>query len=132
MIKRSYTKLEEFPKRSDFKYTKSFGSDFGELKNLNTLSELGKNIITKFINENEEKTKSLRKKEEEIFKYKHSKHSVEFNSWKYNNHSLQEFSSIPADKVHSFKTIPKPKYLIQEPFRIPKIYGEYFEKRINL
>jgi hypothetical protein len=132
MIKRSYTKLEELPKGKDFKYTKSNGSDFGEVKNFNTLSELGKNIITKFINDNEEKIKTLREKEEEIFKYNHSKHPVEFNPWKFNNHSLQELSTIPADKVHSFKTMPKPKYLIHEPFKRPKIYGDYFEKRINL
>jgi hypothetical protein len=81
--------------------------------------------------DNEDKIKISKEKEEEIYKYKHSKPPVELNPWKFTNHPLKEFSTIPADKVHSFKNNPKPKFLIEEPFRRPSNYGDYFEKEMK-
>lgn len=124
-------KQEELPKGKDFTYTKSHGSEFGEAKNLNKLSEVGKKIVTKFIKDNEDKLIKSKQKEEEIYKYKHSKHPIQYNPWKFTNHSLKEFSTIPADRIHSFKKYPKPKYMVEEPFRRPSEYGDYFEREVK-
>ena len=81
------------------------------------------------MNINDNKEKNLKEKDDYIYKYLHSKPSIVFNSWKYSNNIIKEFSRCPSDKVHSFalNIQPKPNYLA-EPFRRPKIYGDYFNK----
>ena len=95
---------------------------------MNKLSQLGQNIITKFINDNKEKEKLLLEKEEDIYNFKRSKHDLDLNKWKYNNHYGKDFEKMKIDKVHYFKKDTKPNYLLKDPFRIPKRDGDYFEK----
>jgi hypothetical protein len=132
MAKRSYQKVKDLPKQRDFVFPSSSGHDFGEQKNLSKLSELGHSIISKFVKDNQEKESTLKKKEEEIVKYKYSKPEPKYNPWKFSNHIIKEFSIPSGDKIHSFKTEPKRKFLIQEPFRIPKSTGDNFEKSVKL
>ena len=132
MVKRSFEKEKELPQHKNFAYAKSRGSDFGESKDLSKLSELGQSIISKFMKENEIKETTLKKKEEEIEKYKHRKHQVVVNPWMSANHIITEFSKPVGDKVVFYKKEPKRKFLIQEPFRRPKRDGEFFESGVKL
>ena len=132
MAKRSYQKEKELPKKTNFLFPKSSGQDFGEQKNFSKLSELGQSIISKFVKDNQEKELKLKKKGEEIISYKYSKPTPKYNPWKFSNHIIKEFSTPTGDKIHSFKTEQKRKFLIQEPFRIPKSIGENFEKSVKL
>jgi hypothetical protein len=132
MAKRSYEKEKDLPKQTNFVYAKSCGHEFGEQKNLSKLSELGRSIVSKFVKENQEKESQLKKKEEDIVAYKYSKPPPKYNPWKFSNHIINEFSTPTGDKIHSFKTEPKRKFLIQEPFKIPKRTGDNFEKSVKL
>jgi hypothetical protein len=96
------------------------------------MSELGRNIISKFIKENEKKQTILKQKEDEIENYRHSKPSVQYNPWKSSNHVITEFSKFPGDKIHSFKEEKKDDNYLQGPFKIPKKTGDFFEKSIKL
>lgn len=81
--------------------------------------------------DNDKKEKILKEKDDFIFKYFHSKPTLECNSWKFSNHIIKEFSRPPVDKVYSFAIDikPKPKYMTK-PFRRPKENGDYFDKNI--
>jgi hypothetical protein len=70
--------------------------------------------------------------EQEIEKYRKSKPDPFLNPWKFSNHVMGEFSMIPADKVHSFIKEKKPKCLIEDPFKIPSKYGNYFERDLKI
>ncbi len=120
------------PQKRNFSYTNSVGKEFGCQRDLNHLSDVGRSIVSKFINENEIRERKLKEKEEEIEDYKYSKPPVNYNKWKFSNHIVEEFSKVPADEIHSFKKHPKPKYLIKEPFRKPKDFGDYFDKSVKL
>ena len=37
--------------------------------------------------------------------------------------------NVPADKIHSFRVERKKKFLVTDPFRIPKKDGDYFYQR---
>lgn len=123
---RSFVKEKDL-KYKNVKYTNSSGKDFGSPK-MNSLSELGNSIISKFIKDNEEKERLLLQKEEDIEKYKKSKHELDLNKWKYNNKFSKDFDKVKIDTVYYFKKDPKPNYLIKDPFKIPKKDGDYFEK----
>jgi hypothetical protein len=85
--------------------------------------------MNKFISQNLKKEKQLKDYEDSIWKYKHSKPPLNINGWLPFNHIKEEFSKFPADQVHSFRKEPKKKYLIEEPFLIPKKEGDYFYQR---
>ena len=74
----------------------------------------------------------MQSQEQEIDKIRKSKPIPFINPWKFSNHVIGEFNTIPADKVHSFKKEKKQKYLIEDPFKIPSKYGNYFEKDIKI
>ena len=78
------------------------------------------------------KINALKKKEEDLYKLKHSKPEPKVNSWKFSNHILEEFGKYEADLVHSFTEEKKKKFLIEEPYKIPKKEGDYFEKGVKL
>jgi len=130
ILPRSFIKANEL-KKKDFAYTNHHGGEFGEAK-INSLSELGRSIVSRFIKENESKESTIKLKDEEYFKYKHSKPLVNYNSWKFSNHVIEEFSKCPGDDIYAFKPWPKSKNLISQPFKRPKRDGEFFEKGIKL
>jgi hypothetical protein len=132
MIERSFTKEKDLPQHKNFGFTKAVGREFGDFKNLSKLSDLGRNIISKFIEENTKKEETLKKKEHDLEVYKHSKKTIEYNPWKNSCHIIEEFSRPPGDKVVSYRKEHKRKFLIQEPFKRPKKDGEYFEKKVKL
>ena len=133
MIKRSYEKIKDLPLQKDIKPGHGVGREFDELvkenKDLSKLSTYGDKLIKKFIKENNNREKTLRKKEEELWEYRHSKPPLNINPWKPANHVITEFSVPPGDKIHSFRVEKKKPFLIQEPFRIPKKDGDYFYDR---
>lgn len=133
MVKRSYTKQTEL-KSKDFLPGAMVGKEFttNTQEDVNSLSQIGKQIIQKFKNDNERNVKTLREKEEEIYKFKHSKPGVQLNNWKPFNHIIEEFSRPPGDKIHSYRQERKKKFLVENPFRRPKINGDYFEKYVKL
>ncbi len=131
MVKRSFTKEKELPMKRDFGYAKSTGKEFGAA-NMNTMGNLGRSIIEKFVSDNKIRETKLLSKEEEIEKFRVSKPTPQFNPWKFSNHIIEEFSKFPADKIHSYKKYPKEKFLITEPFRIPKKEGDYFESKLKI
>ena len=106
MIKRSYEKIKDLPLQKDIKPGHGVGREFDELvkenKDLSKLSAYGDKLIKKFMKENNNREKTLRKKEEELWEYRHSKPPLNINPWKPANHVITEFSVPPGDKIHSF------------------------------
>lgn len=129
MSKRSYfkekTDLEKDQK--PFYYINSNGKEFGNI-NLDHLTDDGKSMVKKFIKEYDNHLERSRQLDEQIYKYKHSKPTVDYNKWKYNKPYGNYFSSAPADKVHSFKKEIKRKYGEVPTFIPNKFYGDYFNK----
>jgi hypothetical protein len=126
MSKRSFTKEKDLMYKKDFMKSKAIGGEFGS--NKGALSGLGKSIINKFIEDNEKKTKVLISKENVIEEYRRSKPLPYINPWKNSNHIIGEFSTPPADQVHSFKKEKLKNFLLKDPFYRPSDYGKYFEK----
>ena len=73
----------------------------------------------------------MKEKDDYLYKYYHSKPIFEINQWKSSAHSIKEFSRPDIDKIHSYSidVKPKPKYMTK-PLRRPKIYSDYFDKKI--
>jgi hypothetical protein len=109
------------------RYTDSHANEFGP-GNINKLSGLGKSIIDRFINENQERERLLKQKEQDIEDYRKSKHELDLNKWKYNDYYGKEFEKMKIDEVYYFKKNLKPNYFIKDSFKIPKRDGNYFEK----
>jgi hypothetical protein len=129
LTKRSYEKEKNLPNKN-FKFTNSNGKEFGENKSI--LSDVGSSIINKFVTDNMRKLELMHEKEQEYETIRKTKPDPFINPWKFSNHIIGEFSTIPADKVHSFRQEKKPKYLIEKPFRIPSIHGNYLEKDLKI
>ena len=139
LCKRSYEKEIDLPQKKNFVCRKLFGQNINRYPNIKStlfdsianLDKNGKRILGKYIKDNEKREKKLKEKDDYIFKYLHSKPPVEYNTWKYSNHIIKEFSRPPIDKVHSFAADikPQPKYMTK-PFRRPKENGDYFDKNI--
>jgi len=139
LCKRSYEKEVDLPQKKNFVCRRLFGHNINRYPNMKSslfdsivnLDKNGKRIIGKYIKDNEKREKILKEKDDYIFKYLHSKPPVEYNTWKYSNHIIKEFSRPPVDKVHSFAADikPTPKYMTK-PFRRPKENGDYFDKNI--
>ena len=97
------------------------------------LGPIGKKIIKRNIKDNTRRNKIIDEKKDFLFNFFHSKRPIKCNPWKCSNRTRGEFSSLPIDKVYSFtnnvnyttKLKKNPK-----PFRIPKIYGDYFDKKV--
>jgi hypothetical protein len=97
------------------------------------LSPSGKKLIKIFINENDKIEKKKRDDEEKLYIYKHSKPPIQYNSWKFSNHIIEEFSRPKADEIYGFREKIKTKYQYNaEPFRRPKEKGDYFDKNIGI
>ena len=100
---------------------------------MKNLAPSGKKLIKVFINENDKREKKLKDEEEKLYNYKHSKPPIQFNSWKFSNHVIEEFSRPKADEVHGFREKIKTKYKFSvDPFRRPKDQGDYFDKNIGI
>lgn len=136
MVKRSYAKPDSFLYKRDIYPTYAPGTEFSQHektnKHLMTLGSLGRNIIDKFTNQNSDLERRMRETEKSIWEYRHSKPPLDLNKWKWSNHLINEFSVSPGDKIHSFRVEKKKPFLIQEPYRIPKKEGDYFEPRVKL
>ena len=90
-------------------------------------------MIKVFINENDKREKKIRDDEEKLYLYKHSKPPIQYNSWKFSNHVIEEFSKSKVDDVHGFREKNKTKYqYTTDPFRRPKDIGDYFDKHIGI
>jgi len=98
-------------------------------KNVNKFGKFGTKLMETFINQFKKTEEKLKQKDEMIFKYKRSKPPLQLNPWKPSNHVREEFTKFKADDVYTFRTEPKKKYLVTEPFRIPKKDGDYFYQR---
>ena len=97
------------------------------------MGKLGREVISKFIKDNQKIQRQMAKTEEEVYKYYHNKPPLRLNPWKFSNHIIKEFSIYPGDQIHSFrKEKPiKPSYMV-EPFRRPKDNGDYFDPHIGI
>ena len=133
MVPRGYVKSRELPQKKDMFPQRKPGDYFDDhLKDNQFICSLGKygeKLINTFKKQNEKMEKNLRNKEELLWEYRHSKPPLYLNPWKSNLHVKEEFSKSPADKVHSFRVERKKKFLITDPFRIPKKDGDYFYER---
>ena len=100
---------------------------------INNLSPSGKKLLKVFINEYDKGEKKKRDDEQKLYIYKHSKPPIQYNSWKFSNHIIEEFSRPKADEIHGFREKIKTKYPYNaEPFRRPKEVGDYFDKNIGI
>ena len=95
------------------------------------LGKIGKRIISYYIKNNNKNEKIMREKDDFLYNYYHSKPFFEYNPWKFSNHIIKEFSIAPIDKINSYSldVKTKPKYMVK-PFRRPKIYSDYFDKKV--
>ena len=108
----------------------SFDNLLKENKSLFCLGDYGEKLIETFKKQNLLKEKLLKDKEEEIWKFKHSKPPVFINPWKATNHQNEYFNFVPFDKVYSFKVEKKQKNLLHSsPFLPQRRIGDYFYKR---
>lgn len=134
LIKRSYYKEEEElgNGKHPFLYINSNGDEFEKGININSrLSENGKRLLSRFINENNMRIKERIKREKEVFDYQHSKPKYEMNGWRMNSTQLKEFSKSKIDDVHSFIKEVRQNHNLHPPFKRTKIDGDYFN-RIDL
>jgi len=138
---RSYSKEKTFLTEHNMVCRDLIGRDFNKYPNIEKkvdevtkgLTFSGKNLMSKFMNNNKKMENALRNNENNFFIYTHSKPPLELNKWKFSNHIIYEFSTPKLDKVYSFRVEkkPQPNYLTK-PFRRPKIDGDYFDKHIGI
>jgi hypothetical protein len=138
---RSYSKEKTFLTEHNMVCRNLIGRDFNKYPNIEKkvdevtkgLTFSGKNLMSKFMNNNKKMENDLRNNENNFFIYTHSKPPLELNKWKFSNHIIKQFSVPELDKIYSFKTDapPEPKYMTK-PFRRPKIYGDFFDKKIGI
>ena len=152
MIPRSYKKTKELPYKIDMrcqdKNLRLFDERKKENKNKFNLGKNGKNVINKFIQQNVNKEKLLKKNEQDYENYIHSKHDVYVNPWKPFNHVIGEFSIFKNDENYyknslnkrnnsslnrnfSYENKQKKKknYNNELPFYPPRKIGDYFYER---
>ena len=138
---RSYSKEKTFLTEHNMVCRNLIGRDFNKYPNIEKkidevtkgLTFSGKNLMSKFMNNNKKTENDLRNNENNFFIYTHSKPPLELNKWKFSNHIINEFSTPKLDKVYSFRVEkkPQPNYMTK-PFRRPKIDGDYFDKHIGI
>ena len=133
LLPKSYQKINELKNKIDLRppnmINKLFDERIKENNNKFILAQPGKNIIKKFIDDNKRREKILRERDEYVYKYRHNKPFYPDNPWKFSNHIINPFMNVPADKIHSFRVERKKKFLVTDPFRIPKKDGDYFYQR---
>ena len=111
---------------------------FGDNKNTldevtKNLSKSGKQLIKTFIEQYGKKEQKYRDEEEKLYRYKHSKHPIKLNPWKFSNHIIEEFSKPKIDEIYIPREEIKPKYQYTvDPFRRPSDHGDYFDKHIGI
>ena len=141
LCERSYQKEKLLPLKKDFTCKKLRNYELNKFPNskdnlteaIQKLSPSGKKLIKIFINENDKIKKKKRDDEEKLYIYKHSKPPIQYNSWKFSNHIIEEFSRPKADEIYGFREKIKTKYQYNaEPFRRPKEKGDYFDKNIGI
>lgn len=123
------------------------------------LSQAGKDLLKKFIDQNKEKDRKMKEREEQLYKEYHSKRNnsalnIGRNQmgaggdsvgegdkkignnrplWKYGLHVIEEFGPSPFDRYHLYDEPIKRKYnFVQPPFRRPKEEGDYFDRDIHI
>ena len=153
MIPRSYQKSKDLPYKIDMrcqdKNLRLFDDRKKENRNQFNLGKNGKNIINKFIQQNVNKEKILKKNELDYENYIHSKHEIYVNPWKPFNHVIGEFSIFKNDESYYKNSLKnknnsnslnrnlsddnkqkkKKKYNNEEPFYPPRKIGDYFYQR---
>ena len=141
LCSRSYQKEKLLPLKKDFICRKLWNYELNKFPNTRTspteaiknLAPSGKKLIKVFINENDKREQKSKNDEEKLYIYKHSKPPIQYNSWKFSNHVIEEFSRPKADEVHGFREKIKTKYqYTAHPFRRPKEEGDYFDKHIGI
>ena len=141
LCERSYQKEKLLPLKKDFTCKKLRNYELNKFPNskdnlteaIQKLSPSGKKLIKIFINENDKIEKKKRDDEEKLYIYKHSKPPIQYNSWKFSNHIIEEFSRPKADEIYGFRKKIKTKYQYNaEPFRRRKEKGDYFDKNIGI
>lgn len=125
LSKRSFEKESELLNK-DIKYTCSQPREFGSPGGSEKLGKLGKIIIGKFIQENQERERLFSQKEKDLILNRRNRNSLDLNKWKFNSHQNGEFEKLKIDENIFIRKSPKPKYLIKSPFKNPKIEGDYF------
>lgn len=131
LSKRSYTKSKDM-KHGDWVYNNTIGAEFGD--NKGNLSNYGRTIISKFIQQNRVRKKFYQQVIEEqkvlenqlVEKYRRSKPPIEVNPWKFSLHRKGYFEEPTFDRLHSFKEELPREFLIKEKFKVPKKDGGYF------
>ena len=97
------------------------------------LTRFGKKMITKFITSNEKRKNEYEKKEIDLYTYLHSKRNLALDQWKYFYKGHDEFSKVKYDLIKSYKLPKKRQHTLNnEPFKVPKINGDYFDKNIGI
>lgn len=85
----------KLPKIQDMKPGHGVGDYFDKIakrnKSLTDWKDDDNNLIGKFIKENERMEQKLKKEEDDLWKYKHSKHNIQWNGWKPANHIIEDF-----------------------------------------
>ena len=141
MCERSYQKEKLLPLKKDFTCRKLWNYELNKFPNnrmslteaIQNLAPSGKKLMKVFINENDKREQKMKDDEEKLYIYKHSKPPIQFNSWKFSNHVIEEFSRPKADEIHGFRQKEKTKYKFTvDPFRRPKEKGDYFDKHIGI
>ncbi len=134
MVSRTYEKSVNLPNKKNMLPQKMIGDYFDnhlkENKSVSSLGVFGEKLIETFKKQNLKREKYLKDKEEEEWKFKHSKRPVYVNPWKATNHQNEYFNFVPFDKVYSFKVEKKQKNLLHSsPFLPQRRIGDYFYKR---
>ena len=138
---RSYQKEKLLPLKKDFFCKRLCNYELNKFPNnqftvdeaIKNLAPYGKKLITMFINDNDKKEQKQKDDEEKMYNYKHSKHPLNLNQWKYSNHVIEEFSRPKVDEIYGFREPKKQKYAYTvDPFRRPKEQGDLFDKHIGI
>lgn len=98
------------------------------------LSQNGQRIIKKFINQNLEKEKKLKKQEQDSYDELHDKNQSKSKKpiWKSGLHIIEHFGGPMIDYKYEFLSPKTVKHLInQPPFRRPKEKGDYLDSNIH-
>ena len=114
-----------------WKYAPGVGSEFGAA-DVNKLSELGKSIVTNFIEDNLKREEYRRYQEEAYERWRRSKPQPSLNTWKFSHGGIGYFSMPELDKINSYRIANKEKTpVIKKPFLVTKSVGDYFDKDIK-
>ena len=131
MVSRTYEKSVNLPNKKNMLPQKMIGDYFDnhlkENKSVSSLGVFGEKLIETFKKQNLKREKYLKDKEEEEWKFKHSKRPVYVNPWKATNHQNEYFSIYPGNQIYSYREDKqKEKSLNDQPFYPQKKIGDQF------